>query len=37
VRRAALAVAAARAAATDYSWDAAAERHRAVYDMLTRS
>jgi hypothetical protein len=37
VRRAALAVAAAQAAATTYSWDASARRHLELYGMLTRS
>jgi glycosyltransferase involved in cell wall biosynthesis len=36
-RRAALSVAATAAAHTTYSWDAIAQRHLAVYGMLTRS
>jgi glycosyltransferase involved in cell wall biosynthesis len=36
-RRAALSAAATEAAATTYSWDAVAQRHRALYGMLSRS
>jgi glycosyltransferase involved in cell wall biosynthesis len=36
-RRATLALAAGHAARTTYAWDAIAQRHLAVYGMLTRS